>query len=53
MTLTRLLATSDPNVKIPMILEMTFPKKHLDAKAEDDPQGRTNFEVQKEVSDLT
>ena len=34
-----------------MLLEMVFPKEYLEAKAEDDPQGRTNFEYQKEVRD--
>ncbi|KAJ3559884.1 hypothetical protein NM688_g69 [Phlebia brevispora] len=35
--------------KIPMIHDMVFPREWLDAKAEDDPQGRTNREVQSEI----
>lgn len=35
--------------RIPIIHGMVFPNDWLDAKAEDDPQGRTNREVQTEV----
>lgn len=48
-TLARLLTVSDLNVKIPMLLDMAFPKDHLEAVAEDDPEGRTHFECHKEV----
>ncbi|KAI0093979.1 alpha/beta-hydrolase [Irpex rosettiformis] len=44
-TLARLTFISDPEVKIPMILEMAFPVEWLDSKAEDDTQGRTNREI--------
>ncbi|KAH9930995.1 Alpha/Beta hydrolase protein [Fomitopsis serialis] len=44
----RLLVISDPEAKIPMILGMLFPQHWLNAKAEDDPQGRTNLELQAE-----
>lgn len=39
----------DPEVKVPMILDMVFPQAWLDAKATDDPQGRTNRELQTKV----
>jgi len=45
-TLARLLVISDPEAKIPMTLGMLFPQHWLSAKAEDDPQGRTNLELQ-------
>lgn len=42
----RLLFISDPEKKIPIILEMCFTTAWLDAKATDDPTGRTNREIQ-------
>lgn len=45
-SLVRLLSLSDAEVKIPVVLNMLFPPKWLAEKAEDDPQGRTNAEVQ-------
>jgi len=48
-TLTKLMGVSDPNVKVPMVLDMSFPKEWLDSKAESDPAGRTNLEVQTEL----
>ena len=42
----RLLLIQDPEVKIPMVLDMIFARKWLDEKAEDDPEGRTNREIQ-------
>jgi len=44
--LSRLLTMSDPNAKIPIIMDMLFPTNWLPLKAEDDPQGRTNYEIQ-------
>ncbi|KZT74193.1 alpha/beta-hydrolase [Daedalea quercina L-15889] len=41
-----LLLIQDPDVKIPLVLDMIFARDWLDDKAEDDPQGRTNREVQ-------
>jgi len=38
-----------PEERIPVILDMLFPPEWLDAKAADDPKGRTNYEVQAEV----
>ncbi|KAI0361926.1 alpha/beta-hydrolase [Trametes cingulata] len=37
-----------PAKKVPIVLEMIFPKKWLDSKSEADPQGRTNREVETE-----
>ncbi|KAI0670539.1 alpha/beta-hydrolase [Trametes maxima] len=37
-----------PAKKIPIVLEMIFPKEWLDSKSETDPQGRTNREVETE-----
>ncbi|KAL6309041.1 alpha/beta-hydrolase [Sparassis latifolia] len=45
-TLARLLAIKDPEVKIPMILDMLYPREYLDAPAPNDPEGRTNEEIQ-------
>ncbi|KAI0736621.1 Alpha/Beta hydrolase protein [Fomitopsis betulina] len=45
-SLARLLLTQDPEVKIPMVLDMIFARKWLDEKMEDDPEGRTNREIQ-------
>ncbi|KAI0705858.1 alpha/beta-hydrolase [Cytidiella melzeri] len=48
-SLARLTFTADPEAKIPIILEMVFPVKWLDIKAENDSQGRTNREVLTQV----
>lgn len=48
----RLLMTGDPNVKVPIIMNMLFPQEWLAEKATDDPEGRTNLEVQSTVSAL-
>lgn len=45
----RLMAITDPNIKIPIILEMVYPVAWLEEKAEGDPEGRTNREVQTKV----
>lgn len=45
----RLLFTTDPEAKFPLIEEMLFPSDWLDSLAENDPHGRTNREVQREV----
>lgn len=45
-TIVRLLAITDPEVKVPLILDMMFPKSWLDSQDPDDPQSRTNREVQ-------
>ncbi|KAI0693729.1 Alpha/Beta hydrolase protein [Cytidiella melzeri] len=34
--------------KIPIVLNMLYPKGWLESKAEDDPQGRTNWEIERE-----
>lgn len=41
---------SEPEQKIPIVLEMLFPKDWLDSKREDDVEGRTNREVEAEVN---
>lgn len=46
----RLTFTADPAVKIPIILEMVYPISWLDSKAEDDPSGRTNREIETKAS---
>jgi len=40
---------SDPEKKIPVVLEMVYPVSWLDSKAINDPQGRTNREIQTEI----
>ncbi|KZT03511.1 alpha/beta-hydrolase [Laetiporus sulphureus 93-53] len=45
-TLARLLAITDPEAKIPLVLDMVFPQSWLNAPAEGDPEDRTNREVQ-------
>ncbi|KIJ17067.1 hypothetical protein PAXINDRAFT_130593 [Paxillus involutus ATCC 200175] len=45
----RLLTTTDRKQRIPIAFDMLFPAEWLDAKAEDDPEGRTNRNVQSEV----
>ncbi|KAI0646898.1 alpha/beta-hydrolase [Trametes meyenii] len=42
------LFTTKPEKKIPIVLEMIFPKEWLNSKSETDPQGRTNKEVETE-----
>ncbi|KAG1858380.1 Alpha/Beta hydrolase protein [Suillus subalutaceus] len=44
--LTRLLMTGDPDVKVPIVMDMLYPQPWLAEKANDDPEGRTNLEVQ-------
>jgi hypothetical protein len=44
----RLLATA-PDQRMPMVEKMLFPNEWLDSLAENDPEGRTNREVQREV----
>lgn len=46
----RLLMTKDPSVRVSKSLETLFPAEWLEAKAEGDPRGRTNREIQTEVS---
>lgn len=41
---------TEPAKKIPIILEMLFSPEWLDSKSDTDPQGRTNREVETEVS---
>lgn len=45
----RLTFTKEPEDKIPIVLDMLYPKQWLDSPAEDDPQGRRNREVEAEV----
>ncbi|KAJ7074320.1 alpha/beta-hydrolase [Mycena amicta] len=45
-SLGRLMLTSDIEKKIPLILQMVYPQSWLDARAEDDEQGRSNHELQ-------
>ncbi|OSD01674.1 alpha/beta-hydrolase [Trametes coccinea BRFM310] len=40
---------SDPEQKIPIVLNMLFPKEWLDSKREGDPEGRTNWELEFEA----
>ncbi|KAI5124320.1 hypothetical protein M0805_008927 [Coniferiporia weirii] len=47
-SLARLLTLSDPVQKVPIILDMVFPETWLSAKAEGDPQNRSNREIQVE-----
>ena len=42
--------TKDPNVRVSKSLETLFPVEWLEAKAEGDPRGRANREIQAEVS---
>ncbi|EIN07697.1 alpha/beta-hydrolase [Punctularia strigosozonata HHB-11173 SS5] len=48
-SLARLTFMTDPEEKIPIILEMVFPVSWLDSPAEEDPEGRTNRAVQTEI----
>ncbi|KAG2149332.1 Alpha/Beta hydrolase protein [Suillus clintonianus] len=45
-SLARLLMTGDPDVKVPILMDMLYPRAWLAEKAKDDPEGRTNLEVQ-------
>ncbi|KAF8547196.1 alpha/beta-hydrolase [Imleria badia] len=44
----RVLTTSDAYKRIPIVEEVIFPSEWLNASAENDPEGRTNREVQRE-----
>ena len=46
------MAITDPNVKIPIILEMVYPVAWLEEKAEGDPECRNNREIQTKVCTL-
>ena len=48
-TLTRLVFITDPAKKVPLVMDMLYPAKWLAEHDEDDPQGRTNRDVQSEV----
>ncbi|CDO70743.1 hypothetical protein BN946_scf184798.g58 [Trametes cinnabarina] len=41
---------SDPEQKIPIVLDMIFPKEWLDSKRDGDSQGRTNREIEYEFT---
>ena len=43
-------ARDELDAKIPMIHDMLFTQEWLDSPAEGDPQGRTNRQIQFEVS---
>ncbi|KAH0830259.1 Alpha/Beta hydrolase protein [Lanmaoa asiatica] len=45
----RLLTTSNPDQKLPIVEEMLFPNEWLHSLAENDPEGRTNGEVQRQL----
>ncbi|KAI0807433.1 alpha/beta-hydrolase [Fomes fomentarius] len=47
--LTRTMMIREPEKRIPYVLEMLFPQEWLDAKNPDDPEGRTNREIQTEA----
>jgi hypothetical protein len=46
----RVLVAGDPDVKVPILMDMLYPQPWLAEKAKDDPEGRTNLEVQSAVS---
>ena len=48
-TLTRLVFITDPAKKVPLVMDMLYPAQWLAEHDEDDPQGRTNRDVQSEV----
>ncbi|KAH7889936.1 Alpha/Beta hydrolase protein [Phlebopus sp. FC_14] len=48
-SLTRLLTMTDLDLKLPIIMGMLFPAGWLDQKADNDPLGRTNREIQSEI----
>jgi hypothetical protein len=41
---------ADPNIKAPITMDMLYPQSWLAEKAVDDAAGRTNGEIQTEVS---
>ncbi|KAF8831637.1 hypothetical protein HHX47_DHR1000809 [Lentinula edodes] len=43
----------DPAQKIPILLDLLYTSPWIDEKAVDDPRGRTNREVEFEVSNFT
>ncbi|KAI0374724.1 alpha/beta-hydrolase [Pilatotrama ljubarskyi] len=45
----RTMFISEPAKKVPIVLDMLYPKEWLDSKSETDPQGRTNREVETEA----
>ncbi|ETW77912.1 Esterase/lipase/thioesterase [Heterobasidion irregulare TC 32-1] len=45
-SLGRLFLIADAENKLPILLDMVFPQEWLAQKAEDDPEGRTNREIQ-------
>lgn len=47
-TLTRLVFIADPAKKVPLVMDMLYPSNWLAEHDEDDPQGRTNRDVQSE-----
>ncbi|KAF5336997.1 hypothetical protein D9611_002917 [Ephemerocybe angulata] len=47
-SLARLMVTTEPAPKVKLVLDMLYPLKWLEEKAEDDPQGRSNRDVQTE-----
>ena len=48
----RLFLIADAEKKLPILLDMVFPQEWLAQKAEDDPEGRTNREIQTGVGIL-
>ncbi|KAL5511750.1 hypothetical protein ACEPAH_4968 [Sanghuangporus vaninii] len=46
--LTRLFVISDPYKKVPLAMNMLFPESFLNAKAEGDPNNRTNRQIQEQ-----
>ena len=46
---TRMTFTNDDEWKVQMVLDMTYPMEWLNAKAANDPEGRTNREVMCQV----
>ncbi|KAI0831136.1 alpha/beta-hydrolase [Trametes gibbosa] len=47
--LLKTMAISEPEKKIPIIMEMLFPQEWLDRKSDTDPENRTNREVETEA----
>jgi hypothetical protein len=45
----RLMTVKDINVRVRIILDMLYPSEWLEERAEGDPAGRTNREIQTEV----
>ncbi|KAF9468764.1 alpha/beta-hydrolase [Collybia nuda] len=48
-SLARLIVTPDVAKKVPIIMDMLYPEAWLNAKAEGDPEGRTNRHMQSEA----